>query len=211
VKAAVDAGAKLVRPVEDKFYRAQLSLAKEFDMLVQVHTPHRDKKSGTTRSMDVAIEMGIDPERLVIDHNNEETVEEVLDRGFWAAFTIYPHTKMDEVRMTALVKKFGPERIIINSAADWGVMIYENRLALLVQPWAMLAPVIIIGVFTIGTNLMADGIARLMQEERVLAYEFEGRRYDCGSKLGYLEATVDYGLQHQEVGAAFGRFLAGRR
>ena len=47
------------------------------------------------------------------------------------------------------------------SAADWGVMIYENRLALLVQPWAMLAPVIIIGVFTIGTNLMADGIARL--------------------------------------------------
>ena len=47
------------------------------------------------------------------------------------------------------------------SAADWGLMIYENRLALLVQPWAMLAPVIIIGVFTIGTNLMADGIARL--------------------------------------------------
>jgi peptide/nickel transport system permease protein len=47
------------------------------------------------------------------------------------------------------------------SAADWGVMIYENRLALLVQPWAMLAPVIIIGVFTVGTNLMADGIARL--------------------------------------------------
>jgi peptide/nickel transport system permease protein len=47
------------------------------------------------------------------------------------------------------------------SAADWGVMIYENRLALLVQPWAMLAPVIIIGIFTVGTNLMADGIARL--------------------------------------------------
>jgi peptide/nickel transport system permease protein len=46
-------------------------------------------------------------------------------------------------------------------AADWGLMIYENRLALLVQPWAMLAPVIIIGVFTVGTNLMADGIARL--------------------------------------------------
>ena len=46
-------------------------------------------------------------------------------------------------------------------AADWGLMIYENRLALLVQPWAMLAPVIIIGIFTVGTNLMADGIARL--------------------------------------------------
>ena len=46
-------------------------------------------------------------------------------------------------------------------AADWGYMINENRLALLVQPWGVLAPVIIIGVFTIGTNLMADGIAQL--------------------------------------------------
>jgi UTP--glucose-1-phosphate uridylyltransferase len=62
-----------------------------------------------------------------------------------------------------------------------------------------------------GEIQLTDGIARLMQEERVLAYEFEGRRYDCGSKLGYLEATVDYGLQHEEVGAAFGRFLAQRR
>ena len=62
-----------------------------------------------------------------------------------------------------------------------------------------------------GEIQLTDGIARLMQEERVLAYQFEGRRYDCGSKLGYLEATVDYGLQHEEVGAAFGRFLAQRQ
>ena len=46
-------------------------------------------------------------------------------------------------------------------AADWGLMIYENRLGLLVQPWGVLAPVIIIGIFTVGTNLMADGIAQL--------------------------------------------------
>jgi UTP--glucose-1-phosphate uridylyltransferase len=62
-----------------------------------------------------------------------------------------------------------------------------------------------------GEIQLTDGIARLLQEERVLAYEFEGRRYDCGSKLGYLEATVDYGLQHSEVGEAFGRFLAQRK
>jgi len=108
-------------PVEDKYYRAQLSLAREFDMLVQVHTPHRDKKSGTTRSMDVAIEMGIDPERLVIDHNNEETVQEVLDRGFWAAFTIYPHTKMGNERMVEIARKYGSDHIFIDSSADWGV------------------------------------------------------------------------------------------
>jgi peptide/nickel transport system permease protein len=47
------------------------------------------------------------------------------------------------------------------SAADWGQMINENRLALLVQPWAVLAPVIMIGIFAIGTNLMADGISRM--------------------------------------------------
>ena len=66
--------------LEDKYYRAQLQLAREFDMLVMVHTPHRDKKSGTTRSMDVAIEMGMAPSKVVIDHNNEETVREALER-----------------------------------------------------------------------------------------------------------------------------------
>lgn len=108
-------------PVEDKYYRAQLALAKEFDMLVQVHTPHRDKKAGTSRSMDVALEMGVEPHRVVIDHNNEETVREVLDRGFWAAFTIYPNTKMGNERMVEIVRQYGSERIFIDSSADWGV------------------------------------------------------------------------------------------
>jgi predicted metal-dependent TIM-barrel fold hydrolase len=108
-------------PVEDKYYRAQLALAKEFDMLVQVHTPHRDKKSGTIRSMDVAVEMGVKPEHVVIDHNNEETVRDVLDRGFWAAFTIYPNTKMGNERMVEVARKYGSNRIFIDSSADWGV------------------------------------------------------------------------------------------
>lgn len=106
---------------EDRFYREQLKLAQEVELPVMVHTPHRDKKRGTTRSMDVAIEMGLDPAKVVIDHNNEETVREVLDRGFWAAFTIYPNTKMGNERMVEVVKQYGPERIIVDSAADWGV------------------------------------------------------------------------------------------
>jgi UTP--glucose-1-phosphate uridylyltransferase len=61
-----------------------------------------------------------------------------------------------------------------------------------------------------GEIQLTDGIAGLLAEERVLAYEFEGRRYDCGNKLGYLEATVDFGAKHPEVGAAFARFLAAR-
>jgi predicted metal-dependent TIM-barrel fold hydrolase len=67
--------------LEDKFYRAQLELAKELELPVMVHTPHRDKRQGTLRSMTVALEHGLDPGWVVIDHNNEETVREVLDRG----------------------------------------------------------------------------------------------------------------------------------
>ena len=108
-------------PAEDRFYRAQLALAVELDMLVMVHTPHRDKKAGTSRSMDVAIEMGMKPERVIIDHNNEETVREVLDRGFWAGFTLYPNTKMGSERMVEIARQYGPERIFIDSSADWGI------------------------------------------------------------------------------------------
>ena len=106
---------------EEKFFRAQLELAKDVELPIMIHTPHRNKKQGTTRSMDVIEEHGIDPARVVIDHNNEETVQEVLDRGYWAAFTIYPHTKMGNERMVAIVKQYGSERIIVDSSADWGV------------------------------------------------------------------------------------------
>ena len=106
---------------EDKYYRLQLELAKEVNLPVQIHTPHRDKKTGTLRSMEVALEHGLDPGMVIVDHNNEETVKDVLDRGFWAAFTIYPHTKMGNERMTEIVRQYGHERIMINSAADWGI------------------------------------------------------------------------------------------
>ena len=106
---------------EEKYYRLQLELAKEAGLPVQIHTPHRDKKRGTTRSMDIALEHGLDPYTVIVDHNNEETVKEVLDRGFWAAFTIYPFTKMGNERMVEIVKQYGTERIMVNSAADWGI------------------------------------------------------------------------------------------
>lgn len=108
-------------PAEDKYFRIQLDMAKELGMTVQIHTPHRDKKSGTIRSMEVCLEHGLDPSNVIIDHNNEETVQEVLDRGFFAAFTIYPKTKMGNERMVEVVRKYGSDRILIDSSADWGV------------------------------------------------------------------------------------------
>jgi len=107
--------------LEDKYYRAQIDLAMELDLPVMIHTPHRDKQRGTTRSMDVCEEHGIDPSKVVVDHNNENTVAEVLDRGFWAAFSIYPSTKMGNERMVEILRQYGAERIIVDSACDWGI------------------------------------------------------------------------------------------
>ncbi|MFV8836435.1 UTP--glucose-1-phosphate uridylyltransferase GalU [Aquisalimonas sp. APHAB1-3] len=58
-----------------------------------------------------------------------------------------------------------------------------------------------------GEIQLTDAIATLLQRERVLGYEFQGTRYDCGSKLGYLQATVEYGLEHPELGAQFAEYL----
>ncbi|WP_240989497.1 TatD family hydrolase [Salipiger mangrovisoli] len=107
--------------LEDKYFRLQLTLAKDLGLPVMVHTPHRDKKQGTSRSMDVCEEMGLDPSMVIIDHNNEETVGEVLQRGYWAGFSIYPSTKMGNARMVELLKQYGGERIIVDSACDWGI------------------------------------------------------------------------------------------
>ncbi len=106
---------------EEKFFRIQLDMAKEMDLPVMIHTPHRNKKVGTTRSMDICLEHGLSPSKVVIDHNNEETAKETLERGFWAAFTIYPKTKMGNRRMVDIAKLYGSKNIIVDSSADWGM------------------------------------------------------------------------------------------
>jgi hypothetical protein len=107
--------------LEDKYYRLQLELAKKLDLPVMIHTPHRDKKRGTSRSMDVCDEHGLDPKKVVVDHNNEETVKETLERGYWAAFSIYPSTKMGNARMVEILRQYGAKRVIVDSACDWGI------------------------------------------------------------------------------------------
>ena len=108
-------------PQEEKIFARHLEMAKEHNLPALVHTPHRDKKQGTQRSLDLVRDVGIDEGMVLIDHNTEETLPLVLDTGCWAGHSIYPNTKMDEARMAALVQQYGSERIIINSAADWGV------------------------------------------------------------------------------------------
>ena len=106
---------------EHELFAAQVRLAEEFELPVLIHTPHRDKHAGTLRTLELMRELGFPPELTLVDHNTEETLGAVLESGCWAGHSIYPETKMDEHRMVALVQKYGPERIIVNSAADWGV------------------------------------------------------------------------------------------
>jgi predicted metal-dependent TIM-barrel fold hydrolase len=106
---------------EHTAFARQVELARDFNLPVLIHTPHRDKKQGTIRSIEVIRSVGFPEERVLIDHNNEETLPIVLASRCWAGHTIYPNTKMDEHRMAALVQKYGSDRIIVNSAADWGI------------------------------------------------------------------------------------------
>jgi uncharacterized protein len=106
---------------EEKYFFAQLELARTFELPVLIHTPHRDKKRGTEHTIALLKQARFPETKVLIDHNNEETLPLVLATECYAGHSIYPDTKMDEQRMAALVKKYGPDRIVINSAADWGV------------------------------------------------------------------------------------------
>ncbi|MGW5255305.1 TatD family hydrolase [Streptomyces sp. NPDC004012] len=120
VVAVGEIGYDSMTPEEDEAFAAQLQLAVTHDLPALVHTPHRDKAAGVERTLAVVKESGIAPERVVVDHLNEVTIRQVIDSGCWTGFSIYPDTKMDERRMVAVLREFGTERILVNSAADWG-------------------------------------------------------------------------------------------
>jgi uncharacterized protein len=120
VVAVGEVGYDSMTPEEDKAFATQIGLAAEHGLPVLVHTPHRDKVAGTRRTLDVVRDSGLPPGRVLVDHLNEVTVGLVADTGCWMAFSIYPDTKMDEHRMVAILREHGTERMLVNSAADWG-------------------------------------------------------------------------------------------
>lgn len=120
VVAVGEIGYDSMTPDETSVFQTQLEMAAEHGLPALVHTPHRDKLGGTQASIDLVKRVGIDPGMVLLDHLNEVTIEPARDSGCWMGFSIYPDTKMDEARMVALMQRFGLERIIVNSAADWG-------------------------------------------------------------------------------------------
>ncbi|WP_326570800.1 TatD family hydrolase [Actinacidiphila glaucinigra] len=120
VVAVGEIGYDSMTPAEDTALATQLQLAADHGLPALVHTPHRDKLTGMRRTIDVVRESALDPELVLLDHLNETTVKEAADSGCWLGFSIYPDTKMDEDRMVAVLKTHGTEKMLVNSAADWG-------------------------------------------------------------------------------------------
>src|SRR5262249_7393248 len=105
---------------EEAAIRAQLKLAKRFDMPVLVHLPHQFKKVGAERTLKVVTDEGMTPGKMLLDHNTEETMPLYAGTGFWRGLSIYPITKLTVERAATIVEQYGVERLLVNSACDWG-------------------------------------------------------------------------------------------
>src|SRR5215204_2356044 len=113
----------LINDLEEEVFVKQMDIAAEKNMLMTVHLPHKNKPEGMRR-----IELILNSERgrrynrhnILIDHNVEETIEKTLEFGMWAGLSVYPVSKLSPERAMNIIKKYGTERIMIHSAADWG-------------------------------------------------------------------------------------------
>jgi len=99
-----------------------LDLAAQYQQLILIHTPHlQDKFQGTKMILDMLRgDRRLQPHRVLVDHVEEHTIGEVLSQGYWAGMTLYPVSKCTPARAVDMVEQFGPERLCVNSAGDWG-------------------------------------------------------------------------------------------
>ncbi len=106
---------------ECEIMEAQVDLAIRHDQLLLVHTPHlEDKLRGTKRILEILRGMPVNPDRVWIDHVEEHTLRMCKDPGYWVGFTLYPITKCSPRRAVDMLEKYGTERTLVNSSADWG-------------------------------------------------------------------------------------------
>ena len=131
------------------------------------------------------------------NHGGSVIAVETVPHENTSSYGIVAVDEANNRRITEIVEKPAPEDAPSNSA---------------VVGRYLLAPEIFDKLETIGEGAggeiqLTDGIADLLDESAVYAYSFDGVRYDCGSKLGYLQATVAYGLEHPDTGEAFRKHL----
>lgn len=101
--------------------RIQLELAHELKLPALIHTPHVDKRRGVDMIRDVIVNHPHwERSRILVDHITEETIDLVRDLGVWTAMTVYPLTKLSPERAVAMIRRYGMDRLMVNSSCDWG-------------------------------------------------------------------------------------------
>ncbi|MBI4719916.1 MAG: TatD family hydrolase [Chitinivibrionia bacterium] len=120
VVAVGEIGFDQITPDEEAVFRRQLLMGKRLGIPIVVHTPHVQKKEGVIRTVEIMKEEGVDPAKVLIDHNTEETIEISRASGAWCGMTVYPRTKLTPDRVVGMIKQHGTDRMIVNSSADWG-------------------------------------------------------------------------------------------
>ena len=105
-------------PEEEAAFRRQLRMAEERELPVIVHTPHTQKPEGTERIVEMIQDEDVTEERIVIDHNTENTIDISLQTDCWIGFTLYPG-KITGEKAIDLLEEYGTDGMLLNSAADW--------------------------------------------------------------------------------------------
>jgi predicted metal-dependent TIM-barrel fold hydrolase len=107
---------------ESTIFQEHVELAVRHHQPILIHTPHlEDKYMGTRMILDMLCgDSRLERGRVLVDHVEEHTVRAVLDAGFWAGMTLYPVSKCTPARAADIVEMYGPERLLVNSAGDWG-------------------------------------------------------------------------------------------
>ncbi|NIP86105.1 MAG: metal-dependent hydrolase, partial [Planctomycetales bacterium] len=107
---------------EATIFLEHVDLAMQTNEQILIHTPHlEDKYQGTRMILDMLSgDSRIDRARVCVDHVEEHTVRMVIEAGFWAGMTLYPVSKCTPARAVDMVEMYGPQRLLVNSAGDWG-------------------------------------------------------------------------------------------
>jgi len=107
---------------ESIIFAEHVDLAVRLDEQILIHTPHlEDKFQGTRMILDMLADFSeLERRRVLVDHVEEHTIRPVLEQGYWAGMTLYPVSKCTPDRAVDMVEMYGPERLLVNSAGDWG-------------------------------------------------------------------------------------------
>ena len=106
---------------EERTFCRQLEIARRREMPVIVHLPHFNKPAGVERTLKCIRQVGVDERKIVLDHNAEDCIAASYASGCWCGFTVYPISKLTPERVGRIIRQYGPERMIVNGSADWGI------------------------------------------------------------------------------------------